>query len=402
MFLLLVIFLFPSSVVQAKTTTVEASPSPYESAATYAVVLDVSDHRVIYDKQANEKMYPASMTKVMSALVAREKIGNLEDKVVMSSEAFEGLAAAGASVAGFHIGQSVSYQDLLAGLLLPSGADAAKQLAISLYGSETDMVKAMNQKVQELGLHHTHFMNVSGLHDDEHYTTAYEMAEIVACAIKDKTLKTLLESDFYESKDHSFSLYPTTVHAKDYSLYFEGGKTGYTLEAKRCLASFSNYDDELLIQVIAGLDTTQQLISESDNLYRFVYQNNERKVVLKKGDKIGGIPVVYGEKEEYSVVAKQDYTYFINKNSKIEVVFKAEKELVAPVKKGQKIGEVSFMDGEKEMDKIMIKADKEMDKSQMKYMLDMLSNPVFLSVLAVVIGIGIIYCFRRWELRRRT
>ena len=163
----------------------------------YAYLVDPQTQIVYLDQKSEEQIYPASMTKVMTVALSLEKINNLQEEVNIEIEDLKGLYEMGASVAGFVVGERVTYQDLLYGALLPSGADACNALARLTYGSQDAFVKAMNLKVQELGLQHTHFSNTTGLHDDHHYTTAKEMSQILKWALENPDFQTIFETRQY-------------------------------------------------------------------------------------------------------------------------------------------------------------------------------------------------------------
>ena len=144
----------------------------------YVYMVDLDTNQVMVDEGSEEIIYPASMTKMMTLLVAIENAPDLDQTMVLEAEVFEGLAEAHASVAGFSLGETVTVRDLLYGLFLPSGADASRALALLEAGSEEAFVAMMNDKAQQLGLQNTHFVNATGLHDDDHYSCARDMAVI--------------------------------------------------------------------------------------------------------------------------------------------------------------------------------------------------------------------------------
>ena len=137
----------------------------------YAYLYDQETQMVYLDQKSQDKIYPASMTKILTVSLALDKIPDIHEKVRITQADLDGLFEAGATIAGFYAGELVTYEDLLYGALLPSGADACNALARLTYGSTDGMVMAMNQLVEQLNLKNSHFMNVTGLHHNEHYTT---------------------------------------------------------------------------------------------------------------------------------------------------------------------------------------------------------------------------------------
>lgn len=169
-------------------------------ASPYAALLDVNNHRIIAGKLADTKIYPASMTKVMTLIVVSENIDKMPKTYTFGFEMLNRLYREEASVAGFLEGETVDVEDLMYGLVLPSGADAAEALAIMVAGSNEEFAKLMNEKCKELGLKYTHFTNPTGLYDEEQYTTPSEMAMIMEYAMKDETRAKVLGTYQYKTK----------------------------------------------------------------------------------------------------------------------------------------------------------------------------------------------------------
>ena len=158
----------------------------------HAVLLDVENNTVLAQRDPDARIYPASMTKIMTLLVAAEHIENMDDTFTMTYEIIAPLIEAEASRAGFEEGETVSLKDLMYGIALPSGADATTAIAIYLCGSEDEFVKLMNEKVEELGLKNTHFTNASGLYDPNHYSTATDIAMLMSAVMKNDTCREIL------------------------------------------------------------------------------------------------------------------------------------------------------------------------------------------------------------------
>ena len=215
---------------------------------TNGVLIDINSNTVLASKEADECIFPASLTKIMTLIVAVENCSELDATFIMTAEILEPLILENASVAGFAVGEEVTVKDMLYGLILPSGADAAVGLARYIAGSEDSFVELMNKKSEDMGLHHTHFMNASGLHHDEHYSTCREMAEILRYAMENETMREVLTTYQYTTSstpEHPDGIELTsTMFSRMYgdepeNAFIIAGKTGYTLEAHHCLASFA-------------------------------------------------------------------------------------------------------------------------------------------------------------------
>lgn len=220
--------------------------------ARYAILVDVTEGRVIAEKEADVTAYPASITKMMTLLVAVENILDLEDTFEVTYAITDPGYLQGASMAGFKDGEQVRIMDLLYGCILPSGADATAALAHIVAGSEEAFAEVMNRRAEELGLENTHFTNSSGLHDDNHYTTARDMALILIEAMKHPICRQVLCEDEYVTAQtpqnpEGLPLY-STMFSRMYGdeptgATVIGGKTGYTTEAGHTMASYAEGED---------------------------------------------------------------------------------------------------------------------------------------------------------------
>lgn len=232
------------------------------------VILSTGDTPTIslngLEKNADEKAYPASITKVLTALVALEK-GNMDDLVTISAHAVK-LASANTKI-GLKEGEVYKLLDLMYGMLLPSGNDAAKAVAEQVGGSEKAFAELMNEKARELGMIHSHFTNASGLHDDDMYTTARDLAILGAAAAKNDTLCAMLTTQNYtlteQTKNRTFSVRnidrlvndPSPGDYEKISALYPwciGGKTGSTLAAGRTYMAMARYSGVTLVCVLLG------------------------------------------------------------------------------------------------------------------------------------------------------
>lgn len=228
-----------------------------------AILLDVQRGQVLAEKDAAERIYPASMTKIMTAVLALERIENLDEYVVLSNEDFQNLYEQEASMAGFQPGEEVTYRDLLYGIILPSGAECCLAVANRIAGSEEAFAELMNEKAQTLGMKHTHFTNCTGLEGVEHVSTVEDIAVLLKYAIQNQQFYEIFTCGFY-------SVAPTNLHPEGFTFYSTvtenldsmqvnggillGGKTGYTEDAGLCLASMAQIYEKEYILVTAGAD----------------------------------------------------------------------------------------------------------------------------------------------------
>ena len=268
--------------------------SATEINSQYYVLMDAKTSRVIEGKQENDVIYPASMTKIMTLLVAVENLKDLEEKVTITDEMLSGLAQANASVAGFVSGETVSVRDLFYGVFLPSGADACRALAIRIAGSEAAYVALMNKRAKELGLTQTHFVNTTGLHDDAHVSTVKEIALLLREALYNPIFKMIFETKeavVEATPQHPSGIYllSSMFRYADSSMdYLIGGKTGFTYEAGLCLASAAQKDamDLILVTAKAPAELGYQPIHVQDAkyLYEHAFDTYHQVELLHQGE----------------------------------------------------------------------------------------------------------------------
>lgn len=212
-----------------------------------ALLIDLESNTVLVQKNADARIYPASMTKVMTVLVAAEHIENWDETFTMTQSIIDPLFLADASMAGFVHGEEVSMTELLYGAVLPSGAEATEALAIVTAGSEEAFAALMNEKAQALGLKDTHFVDASGLHDENHYTTLSDMAIIMQAALDNPHCREVLTSVNHTSPATEQN--PSGVAMTNRFLYrirpqqsgnvdIQAAKTGYTAQAMNCCVSY--------------------------------------------------------------------------------------------------------------------------------------------------------------------
>ena len=231
----------------------------------YAVLMQVRGGRVIGEINGDQQMYPASMTKIMTTIVAIENLKDLDQEITLTNEMFEGLYEQDATQAGFQPGETVRAIDLLYGVMLPSGAECCIALADTISGSEADFVALMNEKAAKLGMSGTNFCDTTGLHDANHYSTAKDIAVLLKYALRNDTFRTIIESPYHSTP--ATNIHPDGITF--YSTMFKnlsdtvvtdgqimGGKTGYTGEAGHCLASFAEIDGTEYILVTGGASGT--------------------------------------------------------------------------------------------------------------------------------------------------
>ena len=254
-----------------------------------AILIDLTSHTIIAQKGGNEKIFPASMTKVMTLLVAVENMPSLDTLATVTKQTVDYCYREGASVAYFKANEQVTIEDLLYGTILPSGADATMTLAECIAGSEEEFVKLMNQKALDLGLTGTHFVNTSGLHDPNHYSTPHDIALIVKAAMENNICYKVLCAETYTTSVTPQSpqgikltsiVHNRLAYTEIKGLEIVGGKTGYTPEAGNCLVTYaaSNDGKHEYVFVSANASASKKLdpVKDAEYVYKtFASENSQ-------------------------------------------------------------------------------------------------------------------------------
>lgn len=235
----------------AQTTAETVSPTAEEVGSEYAILIDESNGNIIVDRASRERMNPASMTKVLSLLVAADqldgKMEKLDDKFMITLEMTDFAYVNDLSTVGFLDGEFVTVKDLFYGTILPSGGDAVYALAIYTAGSEEHFVELMNEKVEELGLSESaHFSNCAGLYSEENYCTVYDMAMILKAALENDFCREVLSAHTYTTSitaEHPEGItisnwFLRRIEDKDSGGEVIGAKTGYVVQSGNCAASY--------------------------------------------------------------------------------------------------------------------------------------------------------------------
>ncbi|MDN5277404.1 MAG: hypothetical protein PWR01_1369 [Clostridiales bacterium] len=321
-----------------------AVPSaPPSTAARAAVVMEASSKRVLYAKNPHMKLPMASTTKIMTAILAIE-MGNLDDVVTVSPKA---VGVEGSSIY-LAKGERLTLEQLLYGLMLRSGNDAAVAIAEHIGGSVENFVKLMNRKAVQIGARNTNFVNPHGLHDDMHYTTAYDLALISAYAMQNPVFRTIVSTKYKKIPWEGRS-YDRVLQNKNALLWsYEGAngiKTGYTKVSRRCLASAALRDGMQLVCVV--LDC-QPWFDDSATLLDYGFANFKPYAVVSKEQVLGHIPVRDGYEARVAAVCREEILLPVREGEEkeISVEVKLPQYLKAPVKAGTKVGYVKVTLGD--------------------------------------------------------
>lgn len=398
----------------------DSGEAGFSAVSPYVIFMDMNTGRVLYEKNADEMVSPASTVKIMTAILALENL-NLDDKAEASETALSAVPE-GVTAMELQPGEGLTVRQLLYGAMLASAADATNVLAEAVSGSISDFVRLMNEKAAELGMNSTHFSNTHGEHDDRTYTTVRDMAVLTRYAMKNTDFREIVNTDRYtvpptdkhpEARDLVNTNYMVSkVQRKDY--YYEnaiGVKAGYTTQAKSCLIEVARKDSMELLALTFGaesVDGKAQGYIDCRSFFDTAFENYKTSVIVKKGALIDQIPVKYASGEKQVLLEAQDDLYYIypTDTNPGEPTWEVNvgKYAKAPVKKGDVVGSCDFFYGEELAGTVNLVADKDYDFSVMEFISSwiwaIVGSPWF---VVGIIGILILYIYiilRRRRIRR--
>lgn len=358
---LLIISLLPITNLQA----IENDITPNASGA---ILIDADSKQILYDKNADKKLFPASTTKIMTMIIMFEAINNkkisFEDQVTTSKYA----ASMGGSQVYLEVGESMSLEDMFKSIAIASANDASVAVSEYIAGSTNKFVEMMNQKAKELNLKNTHFENVTGLHDNNHYTCPYDLAMMASYLIKiggDKLLSvtSLYDSYIREDTKQSFWLVNTNKLLKLYD-GVDGLKTGYTKEAGYCLVTTAKRDGQRLVGVVMKESEPKTRNEEMCNLLDYGFNNYKREIIYKKDSVIEKHVVDKMDNLTINVVCKEDIAYIKAKANDQKYTTKiVYKDNLLPVKKGDIVATLTVLCDGKEITSYNLYSDNDVEKA---------------------------------------
>ncbi|WP_099158423.1 D-alanyl-D-alanine carboxypeptidase family protein [Virgibacillus ndiopensis] len=336
--------------------------------AKSAILIERDTGKLLYDKNAHEKLPPASMTKIMTLLLIMEAIDQgklkLDEKVRVSERA----ASMGGSQIFLEAGEEMTVNDLLKGIAIASGNDASVALAERIAGSEEAFVKKMNDKVKELKLKNTHFQNTTGLPADNHYSTAYDMAIMAKELLKYETITNYTskyEDYLRKGTEDEFWLVNTNKLVKFYP-GVDGLKTGYTSEAKYCLTATAEKDNMRVVSVVMGAKTPKDRNEMVSQMLDYAYNHFATKRLFEKGQKITNLKMLKAENNNVNVVASESISTLYKKGNPPENIItsvKLNENMNLPMKKGDQVGVLIVKKGEDILSKTPLVIDRAMESA---------------------------------------
>lgn len=325
--------------------------------------LDDSSYPVVAEKNADEKLYPASLTKIVTAMVVLNNVSDLSQKTKMSQSALENILGTGAQVAGIEVGEELTIEELLYLTMVHSACDACQVLAEFVSGSEAEFVKKMNEWTASLGCKNTHFVNPDGLHDANHYTTARDMATITLAALKNPAfvkISSAQQINFHNTTLSHTNLMLLPGYLTYYYEYAQGIKTGSTEEAEYCVITKASKDGYNYLAVV--LKSPQQAINnepyltkcsfvDAKSLFEWAFDSLKYTTLVSESEVIGEIAVENGkDADSVQLVAKADTNVIVpaglDKSAIIYEMLEKPENIEAPVVKGQDICKANIIYGD--------------------------------------------------------
>lgn len=386
--------------------------------------LDDDTYPVIAAKNANEKKYPASLTKIVTAMVTINNVPDISAKTTVSDNAVNSLIGTGAQIAGLHAGDEITIEELLYLTMVHSACDACEVLAEYVGGSVTGFVEMMNKWVKSLGCNDTNFVNADGLHDDNHYTTAHDMAVITLNAMKNDTFNKISSTKSYKYKNTTFihtNYMLDKGHLSYYYEYADGIKTGSTTQAGYCVITKAakngyNYLAVVMdspIKKIGNYDTKCSFV-DAGSLFDWAFDSLKYSTIIRKNDVVSEVPIKNGkDADTLQLVAEKDITTLVPSSLDPSAVLikpiDEPTELEAPISQGDKVCEADIIYGSQVIATINLVAAQTVELSTFLKIFNIVKTVVtnkfvlaaILLIIILVIAYGVAFVKRAQKNKRR-
>ncbi|MDR4911208.1 D-alanyl-D-alanine carboxypeptidase DacF [Bacillus subtilis] len=311
--------------------------------AKSAVLIERDTGKVLYNKNSNERLAPASMTKIMTMLLIMEALDKGKIKMSDKVRTSEHAASMGGSQIFLEPGEEMTVKEMLKGIAIASGNDASVAMAEFISGSEEEFVKKMNKKAKELGLKNTSFKNPTGLTEEGHYSSAYDMAIMAKELLKYESITKFTgtyEDYLRENTDKKFWLVNTNRLIKFYP-GVDGVKTGYTGEAKYCLTASAKKGNMRAIAVVFGASTPKERNAQVTKMLDFAFSQYETHPLYKRNETVAKVKVKKGKQKLIELTTSEPISILTKKGEDMNDVkkeIKMKDNISAPIQKGQELG----------------------------------------------------------------
>lgn len=312
-----------------------------------AIIIENTTNKILYEKDKDTQLAPASMTKIMTMLLIMEALDNGQIKLSDMVPVSKNSSAMGGSSIFLQEGMEISVESLLKGIAIASGNDAAVAMAEYIGGTQENFVDMMNEKVEKLGLKNTHFVNVHGLDAEDHYSSAYDMSQMARELLKHEDILkfTSVYEEYMDKPDGTKIWLVNTNKLVRFYNGVDGLKTGFTDKAGYCLTATAMKNGVRYITVTMGEDTTEHRSADTTSMLNYAFSNYKLNNVLTKNTKIKEINIKKGQKNKAIVVVKEDINDLISSMDKKTYSYEIEiTKDEAPLKKDEAIGILKVLD----------------------------------------------------------
>lgn len=318
----------------------------FDITGKYVTLYNMNEDMLIYSKNDTKKTSIASLTKMMTTLVAIENIDDLEKVITIKESDFDGTI--GYSKAGFSVGDKVTYLDLLYGIILPSGADAVNAIVNNTLGYNS-FIKKMNEIAKKIGMNDTSFANPIGKDDENNYSTSSDIAKLLKYALKNETFKKVFTTKSYKTSN-GINLESTVNRYKGILNTSEilGAKSGFTKNAGRCLASITTLNgvDYLLVVINSSTSSPSNAVKDTITIYDYYSNNYGYKNILNDDTFIKEIPVDLSKEKTYKITGNEDVNKYLKNGDEVTYEYVGSDKITFNTKKGSKLGVVNIYNGD--------------------------------------------------------
>lgn len=360
----------------------------------HVIVYNLDENEMIYEKNSDEITSIASLTKIMTTIVAIENIEDLKEKVLITYEMLEGIPW-DASIAYLEVGDEVTYEDLLYAVMLPSGADATQALAISLTGSIQNFVNKMNEKAKELNMLNTNFVNTTGLDADGHYSTALDILKLLKYSLENETFKKVYQTKEYNTSNGLYfrSTLKYINEKLEYYYNFDyvlGSKTGNTDNAGVCLSTLSKIKGRNIITITINAPIeyrTANHLKDLNIISEAINKDFDIIKIVEKDEILVKLKTKYAKEENIIIKAPKDINKFLNipyNKDKLKIKYNGKEVINYNIKKGTKLGEVFIYYDDELLDKFDYTLKEQLHFSIINFMEININYVIFIGIIFLI------------------
>lgn len=419
-YLLSVILTFILIFIYTTTAFAEKLPVPNLNAQS-AIMIDMKTGKVIYDKNPNEKLFPASTTKILTAIIALENCEDLSTFVTASHAAIDPITLEDSHM-GILVGEQLTLEQLVYGMLVYSANDAANVLAVHVAGSIDAFAQMMNEKAKSIGAVNSHFVNPHGFHDDEHFTTASDLAKIARYAMTNEKFREIVktarytieptnkytETRYLTSTNHLISKYRVATH---YYAPAIGIKTGYTSKAGNCLVAAAEKDNTQLLTVVLKCTNSanEGTFVDTKALFEYGFSNYKYINVASSGEVVADSPVYVAKNDARVAITVQDNVSAllpvdIDVKTNVTADIQLNEKIQAPIAVGDSLGTVSYSYNGEILGQTALVAVNSVDRNTLAWIflgtLNVIKNPFFIGGV-ILVAIAALYIRNKRNSNRR-